>query len=893
MTITPGSRLGPYEITAPLGAGGMGEVWRGRDTRLDRDVAIKILPAGLAQNEEFLARFEREARTISSLNHPNICTLFDVGHEGDTRFLVMELIEGESLADRLAKGAFTHDLVLKYGAQIADALDRAHRQGIIHRDLKPGNVMLTKTGAKLLDFGLARSASESAPIQGMTGMLTEAKPLTQQGTILGTFQYMAPEQLEGQEADARTDIFALGALLYEMATGKHAFEGTSRTSLIAAIVSSHPAPISSVAPMTPPALDRVVRKCLEKDPDDRWQSAHDVASELRWLSEAGSQVGVAAAVTIRRRSRERLAWGLAALLAVGVFALAVGFVRRAPVPAPAFRATIMPPPDTALIPFDYLGLALSADGRQLAFVANGADASREIWVRDLAEMTARAIPETRGASYPFWSPDGRYLGFFADGKLKKVDLRGGSPQVLADAPTARGGSWGTTDAILFSPRLRSAILSVPAAGGAPKPVTKFDEKTETTNRWPQFLPDGRHFVYISRAPRADGTREAGRLMLASLDSPDPTTLIDDATNAAYVAPGYLIYGRAAGLYAWRFDPAARKLIGQPAPIGDQKTSFWEPKNFVPFAASSNGTVVYLPDASRKSTLEWYGRDGRPLGPLGPAGFYETPRVAPDGKKVAYSQAESDAGAGALWIADLEYDRKFRLTQKSGVYFAPQWSHDSKRLAFVCSPKSVQDLCVKSLVDGGDVELLYASSSWKTTGSFMPGDRAILFDEQEPETSQDIKLLPLDGEREPKIVLRTPFVEESAEASRDGQWIAYKSNESGREEVYVRASSGAYQQWQISSAGGSVARWRADGKELLYLAPDGNVMSATIETSPVFRPGPPKALFKLPRTPDRDTPVFEDVSPDGQRVLLNIPVTERSSVGFHVILNWTALLERQD
>jgi len=891
MTMTPGTRLGPYEVISPLGAGGMGEVWRGRDTRLNRDVAIKILPDGFASNEQFRARFEREARTISSLNHPNICTLFDVGHEGATHFLIMELIEGESLAERLAKGPLPPDQVLKTGSQVADALDRAHKQGIVHRDLKPGNVMLTKTGAKLLDFGLARSGTDSSPVQGLTEMPTQAKPLTQEGTILGTFQYMAPEQLEGIEADARTDIFAFGALLYEMATGRRAFEGTSKTSLIAAIVSSQPPPISSLTPMTPPALDHIVRKCLEKDPDDRWQSAHDVAGELRWVSEAGSQAGVATAITVRRRSRERLAWVLAGLLAIIAAALAAGFVRRAPVAAPPFRATLMPPPDTALIPFDVLGLSLSADGSQLAFVSNSSDGSRQIWIRNLGELTAHAVPETRGGSYPFWSPDGRYLGFFADGKLKKVDLRGGSPQVLADAPSGRGASWSAGDVIIFSPKIRSAILSIPAAGGTPKPVTHFDEKKETTHRWPQFLPDGRHFFYISRVPR-EGGRDAGCLLLASLDSPAVTTLIDDATNAMFVAPGYLLYGRAASLYAWRFDPAKLRLTGKPIPFNDQKLSYWEPKNFIPFSAAGNGTIVYLPDASRKSTLEWYSRDGRPLGRLAPPGFYGAPRVSGDGRKVAFFQVDPESNVGDLWIADLEYDRRFRFTQKSGRYSSPEWSHDSKRLAFVCSPKTVQDLCIKSLVDGSDVELLYESPSWKTDGSWMPDDKAILFSEQDPETNEDLKLLPLEGKREPRLILRTPFNEQTPQASLDGKWIAYASDETGRGEIYIRASSGAYQQWQLSSGGGSQPRWRGDGKELFYLAPDGNVMSAAIEVAPVFRPATPKVLFKLPQPPDRDTPVFEDITPDGQRVLLNVPVTERSSVGFHVILNWTSLLRDQ-
>jgi Tol biopolymer transport system component/Ser/Thr protein kinase RdoA (MazF antagonist) len=871
----------------------MGEVWRGRDTRLDRDVAIKILPAALARSDEFLARFEREAKTISSLNHPNICTLFDVGHDGETRFLVMELIEGESLADRLEKGAFPPEQVLKYGAQIAGALDRAHRQGIVHRDLKPANVMLTKSGAKLLDFGLARPAADAAPVQGMTGMVTEARPLTQQGTILGTFQYMAPEQLEGQEADSRTDIFALGAVLYEMATGKRAFAGSSRTSLIAAIVSAQPAPISSVSPMTPPALDRVVKKCLEKDPEDRWQSAHDVASELRWLSEAGSQAGVATSITVRRKSRERLAWGLAAALAVTSAVLAAVYVGRAPAPVSSVRATIMPPPDTALIPYDLLGVALTRDGRKLAFVANGADASKQLWVRDLSDMTSRAIPETRGASYPFWSPDGQYLGFFADGKLKKVDVRGGSPQVLADAPTGRGGSWSTGGTILFSPKTRSPILAIPAAGGAPTPATRFDEKNETTHRWPHFLPDGRHFLFISRSRSAQLGTEVGRLLLASLDAPDATPLIEDSTNAAYVAPGFIIYGRAAGLYAWRFDAEGRKLDGQPAPIGVQKASYWEPKNFIPFAAADDGTIVYLPDAARQSTLEWYSRDGRPLGAVGPPGFLFSARVSPDAKKVVfYQQADAQASTGDLWIADLEYDRKFRFTQQSSPYSSPSWSHDGTSLAFSCTLKSVGDICVKSLADGGDIRTVLASPTWKSAGSFTAGDQGLLFDDQDPETNEDIKLLPLDGKGEPSVVLKTPFAEYSPQASRDGRWIAYASDETGRSELYVRALSGSHQQWQVSANGGSQPRWRADGKELFFLAPDGHVMSAAIDVAPVFRPGTPKALFRLPRMPDRDTPIFEDVTPDGQRVVLNVPVVERSSVGFHLILNWTALLEKQ-
>jgi serine/threonine protein kinase len=616
MPIQAGSRLGPYELVAPIGAGGMGEVWRGRDTRLDRSVAVKILPASFAQDEQFRVRFEREAKTISSLNHPHICTLFDVGQEGDSQFLVMELLEGESLADRLQKGPLPLEQVVKFGAQVAEALDGAHKQGIVHRDLKPGNVMLTKTGAKLLDFGLARTGAGVAGLSGSTELPTEVKPLTTAGTVIGTFQYMAPEQLEGTEADARTDIFGLGALLYEMATGRRAFEGKSKTSLIAAILSTQPPPISSVQPVMPPALDHVVRRCLEKDPDDRWQSAHDVASELRWIADAGSQAGVPATVTLRRRSRERLAWGLVALLAAATTLLAIVGLRSSGTPVAAFRATLEPPPGTSLIPFDELGLALSPEGRRLAFVALAGDGSKQIWIRDLSDMSATPVPETSGAWYPFWSPDGRFLAFFADGKLKKIDLRGGSPQVIADAPSGRGGSWGPGDVILFAPNITTGIHSIPATGGTPTPVTRFDSKQDTSHRWPRFLPDGRHFLFHLRVHVA-GKPEVGRLMLGSLDSPEVTLLIDDATNAEYVKPGYLVFGRSGSLYAWRFDTGRRRLIGQPTPIVKEKVSFWEPKNLLAFTASDSGTIVYLPEAVPKTTLQWADASGRSLGTLGP------------------------------------------------------------------------------------------------------------------------------------------------------------------------------------------------------------------------------------------------------------------------------------
>ncbi|HEU5179218.1 MAG TPA: protein kinase [Candidatus Polarisedimenticolia bacterium] len=901
MSWPPGTKLGPYEIIAPLGAGGMGEVHRARDTRLNRDVAIKAIPATLAGDETLRQRFEREAKAISSLNHPHICTLYDVGRApmetapggAQVDYLVMELLEGESLADRLVKGPMPIHEVLKIGAQIASALEAAHRQGIIHRDLKPGNIMLTRTGAKLLDFGLARTAAGAPPpvsavvgsSQVATAMQSE-RPLTAKGTIIGTFQYMAPEQLEGTEADARTDIFSLGAVLYEMATGKRAFQGGSMTSLIAAIVSSQPPPIKMMVPVAPAALDHVVKRCLEKDPADRWQSAHDVGAELQWIAEAGSQAEAAAPVVVRRNTREALAWGLAAALGVAVLGLALGYLwRSAPAPmAPgAFRATLLPPPGNVVVPFDLFGLALSPDGKTLAFVASAADGRRQLWLRRLSEMEARAIGETAGASYPFWSPDGRNLAFFAEGKLKTIDLRGGSPRVLAEAPTGRGGDWGADGTILFAPNLESSILRVSSRGGEAKAVTTYDPKTESTQRWPVFLPDGRHFIYLSRA-RVGGRDEVGRLMLASLDGSKPSLLIEDASNARYVEPGYLIYGRAATLYAWRFDAKSLRLEGEAAPIVPEKVSYMEPKNFVPFAAGGDGTLVFLPESRRATEMRWYDRQGRQIGSLGPPGYYVTPKLSPDGTKVAYMQSDANLLKSNIWVRELESSRTVRLSQQAGSYANPVWSPDGARIVFQCQPKGIMDLCVAPVGGGsGEPQVLYASVNSKAMGSWMPDGQRLVFSEQDPKTDMDIMMLPVGG-GEPTPLVRTPFTELMAQVSSDGTRMAFTSNVSGRFEIYVRKLSGGEGQWQISTEGGRNPKWRADGRELFYEGPEGALMAVPWQDGP----GTPAKLFNYPERTESLGSVLGDATHDGQRFLLNVPVTSLSTIGFHAITHWPSL-----
>jgi hypothetical protein len=504
MALASGSRLGPYEIIAPLGAGGMGEVYRAKDTRLERAVAIKILPAHLCSDAAHKQRFEREAKTISSLNHPHICVLHDIGHQDGVDYLVMECVEGDTLAKRLEKGPLPLELVLKYGAQIADGLDKAHRSGVVHRDLKPSNIMLTPLGAKLLDFGLAKPASQLASLATLTAASAESSPLTEQGTIVGTFQYMSPEQVEGKELDGRSDIFSLGAVLYEMLTGKRAFEGRSRLSVASAILEKEPAPISTVIPLTPPALDHAVKKCLAKFPEERWQSASDLASELKWVSESGSQAGVPAPRKARSKMRERLAWSVAAACALVAVALAVLYWSRAQQKPRAIRSYVKATLSSGfLFSGQVSGFALSPDGLRLAYVALDADKRAVLWVRKLDSLQAQPLAGTEDASFPFWSPDSRSIGYFATGKLKRIEASGGPPLTLCDAATPRGGSWSQSGVILFAPNLNTPLFRVSASGGTPTAVTSLSHDTEkgvVTHRWPQFLPDGRHFFIFPGVP---------------------------------------------------------------------------------------------------------------------------------------------------------------------------------------------------------------------------------------------------------------------------------------------------------------------------------------------------------------------------------------------------------
>ncbi len=897
MTVAAGTRVGPYELVSRLGAGGMGEVWRARDTRLERTVAIKILPSEFADNEQLKLRFEREARTISQLEHPNICRLYDVGEErvaGDDsrsadstlQFLVMELLEGESLAERLTRGALPFGDVLKFGVQIADALDKAHRAGIVHRDLKPGNIMITKSGAKLLDFGLAKTAAAAVSVDGATVQ----QALTQEGTIIGTFQYMAPEQLEAAEADARTDIFALGAVLYEMATGRRAFEGKTKTSLIASIVKEDPRPISEVQPLTPRALEHVVAKCLSKDPDDRWQSAHDIAGELRWIGEAGSQAGVAAPLTVRRRGRERLAWTAAVILAVASAAMVPFVFRELSRTSPVMRFAIPLPAHTDTFRLDNGGLAISPDGARLVMSLRSVDGTRQLWMRAFDSEEAAPLPETQGAAYPFWSPDGKFIGFFAGGKLKKLATAGGPAQVICDAPSGRGGSWNSDGVIIFAPSIYAPISRVSSAGGAVSPVTRMDRPREITQRWPSFMPDGRHFLYVSR--RSSEGRERARLVVASLDAPEVRVLAEDVSNATYVPEGWIIFARGASLMALRFNSRTMKTEGEPIALPVGKVGFYEGKNISFYAASSHGILVYLPLARQMTQLRWIDRQGRVAGSEEQPGYYLAGALSPDGKRIAFTRSDpSDAERTDIWLHEVGAPGSTRFTF-AGHYGRVRWSADGKRLFFGSRQKGVEDIYTRSLVGGAKEQLVFETGRWKETFDVSPDGRYLIAGEQYPDTNEDLILLSL-GDRAQSVFVRTPAVEYSPVFSSDGKWVAYMSGESGTRQVYVRRFPDTGEQWQVSTTGGTFPKWNRNGRELFYDAHDGMLMSVALDLGETVNAQPPRPLFKadpsaIPQ--GASSPVF-GVSNDGQRFLVITKAEGEAPPPFQVLLNWPGLLAK--
>ena len=887
MPLSPGSRLGRYEVVSLLGAGGMGEVYLAKDTQLDRTVAIKVLPEHLAGNVELRQRFEREARAVSSLNHPHICTLHDVGHEKDVHYLVMEHLEGETLARRLERGPLPTEEALRYAIQIADALDKAHRQGVVHRDLKPGNIMLTKGGAKLLDFGLAKNTAEAAPPISSVAM-TQQSPLTAEGTIVGTFQYMSPEQLEGKDADARSDIFAFGAVLYEMLAGKRAFDGRSQAGLIAAVLERDPAPISTVQPMAPPALDRLVAQCLAKDPDERWQTAHDLTSQLKWIAESGSQAGVPATTAMRRKTRGRLAWTLVGLLAVLSGILGFGYFRLASVEQTTIRAFINPPEGGyfSSIGFTAGPVTVSPDGRRFAFVVTDQGSKRSIWVRSIDEGTSRPLSGTAGAIRPFWSPDNRSIGFFAGGKLKKVDTFGGPALTLSDAADARGGTWNKEGVVVFAADSSHSLSKVSAAGGDSTPVTKLDESLqEETHRHPHFLPDGRHFLYLARSPGTEGPQTV--IYVASLDSEDRVPVLRGTSHAQY-ASGHLLFVREKTLMAQPFDAQGLEMTGDAFPLAEevQHDALF---NHAVFSASTNGVLAYQTGIARSdSQLTWYDRDGRQTGAVGDVASHFFPRISPDGNKIAVSIVDPETSNWDAWIYDLARDIRTRFTFSASIDGVTLWSPDGTSIAFLSSRQGKFDIFRKSSSGSGSEELLLASNVNKFPHSWSPDGRYIAFVQNDlgTNTKKDIWILPVDGEEEPRALLHSEFNEDSPQFSPDGRWMAYMSDQSGRNEVYVIPFPSGDGKWQVSAGGGEVPRWGKGGREIFYLSRDNTLMTATVAAeADSFQVSELSPLFRI--FPSQDIDWKYDLSSDGQSFLVNVGAVQEVFSPIHLVVNWDA------
>jgi Tol biopolymer transport system component len=907
MSLAPGVRLGPYEIVSLLGAGGMGEVYKARDLRLDRSVAVKVLPEALAADPEFRERFEREAKSISALNHPNICTLHDVGRlrvsdasasaaasadqsasQGpELDFLVMEYLEGETLASRLTRGAMPLADALKIAGEIASALEKAHRHGIVHRDLKPGNVMLTRTGAKLLDFGLAKT-SPSARLGSLTTIPAapaEKAPLTARGTVLGTFQYMAPEQVEGEAADARTDIFAFGALLFELVTGRRAFEGKSQASLIGAILKDQPPPVSQLVPLSPPALDQIVRACLAKDRDDRIQTAHDLLLQLRWIAEGGGAGEVVRPAAPRRKWVERAAWAMA-LAAVSIVALvlagrgAQGPIATEPITFTIEAGGIVDTGAAAPVP-----LSISPDGRWLA-MAKPAEAQRSsnvlVWLRRLGSVESTFLPGSEQPGSIFWSPDSQAVVFRADNRLKRVDVPNGTATTLCPLPGAlTGGTWSAGGTIVFS--TEQSLYRLPASGGEPVLLLRPDQTISGLFR-PAFLPDGRHIVFFGVAANTQGTG----LYLADVDATPVTPMyLTKADSAAvYSQSGHLLFLRDGALLAQPFDAGSRRTTGDPKIVA---TGFANPGETgqARFAIGAN-VLAYRTGARPDTELVWLNRSGATVGLVGEPGPLGGLRISPDGGTVAFARMDPRTDRYDIWTIDLATGIPSRLTNEPTGVGDRVWSPDGRSVAYFSRRKGKTDLYYQT-VGARDAELIFESPEEGKTPDDWFGD-SFLF-----HRASQLFVLPMKGERKPRLLLESPPLVDEAQVTRDGRFVAYGSNSSGRWEVYVAPMATPDRRRQVSAGGGGQAHWRGDGKELFYLTSDGALMSVAMKSEgaagnpPEF--GAPVRLFQSPNPRPSMTSDEYDVTRDGKKFLFVRPRGPAPQQFVTVSVNWTALLKK--
>ena len=889
MGLHSGSKLGPYEIGALLGAGGMGEVYRARDTRLERAVAIKVLPSSLSSDPSLRQRLEREAKSISRLSHPHICALHDIGHEDGMDFLVMEYLEGETLEHRLLRGPLPPEQTIRYAAEIADALANAHKLGVIHRDLKPSNVMLTKAGAKLMDFGLAKQTGAVSVAGDLTQLTMEEAKLTDRGAIVGTFQYMAPEQLEGKEVDTRTDIFALGEVIYEMATGQPAFSGGSRASLIAAILTKDPPPVTQLQPMAPPALDRVVKKCLAKDPEDRWQSANDLTSELRWMAESGSQAR-AAAVTLEHGwfgSAGR--WWLApwALILALVFALAIlswrQFVKaKSP---PVVHVAVSLPPKVLFGPAAWPLFALSRDGTQLVFsgVENGVT---QLYLRRMDQWDSVPIRGTVGATRPFLSPDGQWVAFTAGRSLKKVAIGGGPTIDLAELDWG-GGSWGSNDQIVYTRAYNSGLWKISATGGSPQMLTSPDHsRGELAHWWPQILPDGDNVLFTSFSTPI----ERSSIVVRSLKTGKQRTLIEGGTFARYLPPGYLIFSRGETVIAVPFDLRKLELAGAPVPVLEGVACL--PQNGdSQFAVSESGTLAFLLTSviATEQKLVSIDRQGKIQTLRDNIHLHGGLRLSPDGQRIALGLREAGHPPD-IWVQNLARGSLSRLTHGPASNFNPLWTPDGRQLLYV-SERPVFEIYRKSADGGGNEDAVLATPNDKFPESISADGKTLLFSTNDPNTRSDLWTISLTEGNQAKPFVATPFDEGGGTFSPDGRWVAYQSDESGKVEIYVTDFPARGNRVQVSTDGGSEPVWARNGKELFYRS-GKKLFSVPVTFGTHFAAGTPKLLFEHEFVFSSEKGNAYDASADGQRfyfVQQESRADQEALLNF--VLNWSEELTR--
>ncbi len=901
--LASGTKIGPYEILSPLGAGGMGEVYRARDTRLGRDVAIKVLPAHLSSNPDLKQRMEREARAISSLNHPHICTLHDVGSQDGVDFLVMEHLEGETLADRLHRGPMPLPEILKIAIQVADALDKAHARGIVHRDLKPGNIMLVSNGAKLMDFGLAKPSpaatsaaaalvTPATPTISVAALSGPSTPLTQKGTIVGTFQYMAPEVLQGVDADARADIFSFGCVLYEMVAGRRAFEGKSQFSVLGAILDHEPERLTTVKPASPVRLDETVRRCLAKDPAQRYGCMHDVRIQLETLAESGVQPEVAAPASQPAGTPSRLPWLVAAVAIVVAVAIAAAYFFQSPKPAIAIRSSILPPPGASFVSMlpSSGPPVISPDGSKLTFTARDDKGKVLLYVRELTSLTPRALPGTEDATYPFWSPDSRQIGFFAAGKLKKISSDGGPPQPLCDAVSARGGAWSKDGTILFTPNTNDALFRVSAGGGNPQAATKLDpSRAENSDRWPQFLPDGKHFLYWARS---SGGAQQSLIYVGQLGSLQAKPLMNNDSIAFY-ASGHLLFLRDQTLMAQPFNPARLELSGEPTPIAEQVGMNGATARPL-FSASENGTLVIQTGGTNDAwDLFWWERDGKRIGALAKPDRFITPALSPDGTRVAVMIFTGAQGVGDIWVFDLARGTDTRLTFGPANQSTPVWMPDGKTILYSSSQKGLPHIYSKS-ADGSGAEkvLLEDPDAVEQPDSVSPDGRYLVYDRKVPKTEPGFHLwvLPLSGDGKPFSIVQTSFEDRHGMVSPDGKWMAYENNASGQREIYITAFPGGGAKWQVSTNGGIIPKWRKDGKELFFLDATDNIDAVDVSSSgDAVHLGVPHILFQVIGIQREYGPY--DVTADGKKFLTNSGSLKEGSAPLTMVQNWPSELKK--